>query len=319
MGTVRCTTRPEPERSASERGAVEARFRAMGSDAHVLVTGPDGDVHVATARRRIDELERRWSRFIEDSEVSLLNRMAGTGDGIVVGPDTLAVLERAKLAVEATHGVWNPLLGARLSALGYDRSFDAGLLGPATELLPVDAPNFDDVDIDSTTSAVALPADAALDLGGIAKGFAADVVTGELLRNGAWGALVSLGGDLRVRGMSPTGLDWGVAVSETAIEQPHLTTIRLTQGGIATSTTARRQWPSTAERPHHHLLDPATGRSAASDIVLTTAIAGSAWWAEVCATATTIDPTLELPRHAALQVDRRGAVTRTPDFARYES
>lgn len=314
MGTVRCTTRPELGRSA-----VEARFRAMGSQAHVLVTGPDGERHLDAARRRIEELERRWSRFLPESDVSLVNRLAGTGDAVLVSPDTIAILERARLGFDATNGVWNPLLGARLVALGYDRSFDTGLNGPFVELPSAAAPSLDDLDFDPATGAVALPADTALDLGGIGKGFAADLVTAELLDAGAWGAMVSLGGDLRVRGMSPTGLDWGVAIGEAAIEQPHLATIRLTQGGIATSTTARRRWASATERPRHHLLDPLTSQPADSDVVLTTAIAGSAWWAEVCATARTIDPTLELPRHAALQVDRNGAVTRNADFARYES
>ena len=62
-----------------------------------------------------------------------------------------------------------------------------------------------------------------------------------------------------------------------------------------------------------------TSLPATTDVVLTTAIAGSAWWAEVCATALTIDPTIELPSHAALHVDGSGRVTKTPNFSRYES
>ena len=53
----------------------ELRFRAMGSDVHVLVNGPAGLLQVA--RHRIQELERRWSRFRPDSEISRLNALAG--------------------------------------------------------------------------------------------------------------------------------------------------------------------------------------------------------------------------------------------------
>lgn len=319
METVSCTARPELGRSTPGMGAVEARFRAMGSDAHVLVTGPDGDAHLASARRRIEALEARWSRFLPDSDISLANRLVGTGETIRVSVDTIALLERAKLAWSATEGVWNPLLGHRLVALGYDRSFDAGLAATHATPSAVAAIGMDAVDLDPATGALSLPAGVALDLGGIAKGFAADLVTAELLAAGAWGALISLGGDLRVRGMSPTGLDWGVIVGERAIGRPELTTVCLTEGGLATSTTARRRWPSSPTDEHHHLLDPATSLPAATNVVLTTAIAGSAWWAEVCATALTIEPTLELPSHAALQVDRSGQVTRSPNFVRYES
>lgn len=314
MGTVSCTARTELGRSV-----VEARFRAMGSDAHVLVTGPDGEVYLETARRRLDELERRWSRFLPDSEVSRINRLAGSGEAMQVGPDTVALLERAHLATVATGGVWNPLLGRRLAELGYDRSFATGLGRPVEPPLPATASSFAEVDFDPATGSIALPRDTALDLGGIAKGFAADLITGELLQAGAWGALVSLGGDLRVRGMSPTGLDWAVRIGEAALDQPHLATVRLTQGAVATSTTARRRWPSDGHRQHHHLLDPATSLPSNADIVLTSAIAGTAWWAEVCATAATIDPTLELPGHAALRVDQGGQVTRTMNFASYET
>src|SRR5256885_16756480 len=53
----------------------ERRFRAMGSDAHVLIVGPD---HLADrAEQRIADLERRWSRLEARSEVSMGNRHAG--------------------------------------------------------------------------------------------------------------------------------------------------------------------------------------------------------------------------------------------------
>ena len=54
----------------------ELTFRAMGSDAHVIVVG-GGPSLVEQARRRIDDLERRWSRFLPGSEVSELTRRAG--------------------------------------------------------------------------------------------------------------------------------------------------------------------------------------------------------------------------------------------------
>ena len=54
----------------------ELTFRAMGSDAHVIVVGGPAD-SATRARARIDELEQRWSRFIADSEISVLNRSAG--------------------------------------------------------------------------------------------------------------------------------------------------------------------------------------------------------------------------------------------------
>src|SRR5204862_7805754 len=56
--------------------ATELEFRAMGSDVHVIVVG--GAVGLAeAAQHRIDELEQKWCRFLPDSAVSELNRLAG--------------------------------------------------------------------------------------------------------------------------------------------------------------------------------------------------------------------------------------------------
>ena len=65
----------------------ELRFRAMGSDAHVLVNGPAGLLQVA--RDRVEKLERRWSRFRPDSEISRLNALAGSP--MVVSAETLGL------------------------------------------------------------------------------------------------------------------------------------------------------------------------------------------------------------------------------------
>src|ERR1043166_8677873 len=99
----------------------ERRFRAMGSDAHVVVVGPD---HLADeASARIADLERRWSRFDEHSEISSLNRHAGAP--VLVSTETLELVERALDAWRMTHGWFDPtVLGAVVRA-GYDRSFDA--------------------------------------------------------------------------------------------------------------------------------------------------------------------------------------------------
>jgi hypothetical protein len=79
----------------------ELRFRAMGSDVHVLVNGPAGLLEVA--RDRVEELERRWSRFRPDSEISRLNALAGSP--MAVSVETLGL---ANVLVPLT-GDWHPL------------------------------------------------------------------------------------------------------------------------------------------------------------------------------------------------------------------
>ena len=125
-----------------------------------------------------------------------------------------------------------------------------------------------------------LPTGTALDLGGIAKGIAVDEALALLRRMGVAAALVSAGGDLAVLGRPPGRPGWAVAVATPAGAVP----VTLERGALATSGVARRNWRRAGQR-HHHLIDPATGASAAGGAWSATAVAGSCEQAEVAATA----------------------------------
>lgn len=300
----------------------EVRFRAMGTDCHVLVTGPVGAELTEQAQRRVEQLEARWSRFLPDSEINRINRMNGAAAAgeVTVSVDTVALLERALVGWQSTKGLWNPFLGTVLHDLGYDRSFDRGLVGAqvATAAVHTTCETLTSPPlriVDSCT--IEMDPGITIDVGGIAKGFAADKVSAELLAAGAWGSVVNLGGDVRVRGLPPAGIDWVIDVGEPAVGVPRLTTVRLPSGGVCTSTTARRRWQS-PDGERHHLIDPRTSLPAAEQAVLTTVVAGAAWWAEVAATALTINPELALPNCSALQLQADGTAVRRNNFERYE-
>ena len=89
----------------------ETRFRAMGTEVHVMtVEGDAALVHVAT--ERILELEQRWSRFLRTSEVSRLNDHAGLPQQ--VSADTYELVSKAVTAWRTTHGLFDPTVGAAL-------------------------------------------------------------------------------------------------------------------------------------------------------------------------------------------------------------
>ena len=117
----------------------ETRFRAMGSDAHLIVVGGRTDL-IDVAQRRITVLEQRWSRFIDTSEVCELNRRAG--DEVAVSAETVLLVERAIEAWRLTGGGFDPtLLGAVIRA-GYDTTFErlgdrrTVIVGPSPGITP---------------------------------------------------------------------------------------------------------------------------------------------------------------------------------------
>ncbi|MEO8695359.1 MAG: FAD:protein FMN transferase [Acidimicrobiales bacterium] len=293
----------------------EIEFRAMGSDAHVIVVGGPAD-GAERARARIDQLEQRWSRFIDDSEISILNRRAG--EFVEVSDDTRLLVELAIEAWRISGGSFDPtVLGAVIRA-GYDRSFealgDAPKAGLSSLLLGC-------TDIDITAQGVRLPADTGFDPGGIGKGLGADIVAEDAMNGGADGVCINLGGDLRVRGCSPDGGGWTIDIEHPLVTEP-IARVGVSEGAVATSTTLKRQW-KVEGAPRHHLIDPATGLPSDSDLTLACVISAQAWAAEVLAKAVLLRGSahpfdlLGGTGAQALVVDRDGRIDATDGFAAY--
>ncbi len=261
-------------------------FRAMSTDVTVTVVGADADA-LGWARERVGQLERRWSRFLADSDISRLNRAEGTP--LEVHADTVTAVRAACAAWLVTDGCFDPTVHDSLLRLGYDDTIDiVRERGGGTPASSLPAPGCEGIEFDETRNVVRLPAHVRLDLGGIGKGLAADLTVAGLLDHGAEGALVSVGGDVRVAGTPPNADVWTIEVEDPRTDQP-ITSVSLLSGGVATSTTLRRRWRS-GQRPHHHLLAPATGASTTNDVVGVTVVADTAAWADALSKVPFVDP-----------------------------
>lgn len=247
----------------------------MSCDVSVVVVGPSS-MSACAALDRIHELEQRWSRFLPGSEISRLNSAAGTT--ITVSEDTRRLVVALVEAWHVTDGAFDPTLLVPLVDLGYAASRDdaSRRTSPAATSLCRGRP--DRVLVNARRSTVELPLGTALDPGGLGKGLAADLVVGELIESGAAGALVEIGGDVRVAGEAPDHDAWAIAVEVAPGGPSEL--VRLRDGGVATSSTELRTWMRDG-RPYHHLLDPRTLRPTSGEVVAATAVAGTARWAEV--------------------------------------
>ena len=259
------------------------RFTAMDTDCHLIVLG--GSEHLLrAARARIDELEARWSRFRPDSELCALNEARGRP--VRVSADTLLAVTSAIEAWHLLNGVFDPTVVVALEHAGYDRTFSelldrpesAPIRASTSESVPV-VPGCAGITIDRMVRAITLPANVRLDLGGIGKGLAADLVAADLMAAGADGVLVNIGGDLRAMGTCATPTGW-------TVELDHLPgcALALTAGGLATSAITKRRWMRGTEIAHH-VIDPATGAPATDSAASATVIAPRAVDAETLATA----------------------------------
>ena len=293
----------------------------MGTTAHVVALGA-GDIEGALDELR--GLEALWSRFIETSELSRLGRLDGAP--AVVSPHTALLIEMSERARELTGGLFDATLLDALESAGYDRTFE--LLEPVADLdggsaigaavMPEGPPRVDptrrpSIEADPRTGLVRLPRGVRIDPGGIGKGLAADLVAGWLVDRGASGALVSVGGDLRVGGTPPAN-GWEIELDHHVVTPAR---INLRSGAVATSTRLRRRW-RTVDGTAHHIIDPRTGRPSSGPVVAVSVVAAEAWRAEAIATAVLIGHlTAGFDELAPALLTGAGALVTTADRRRH--
>ena len=126
-------------------------------------------------------------------------------------------------------------------------------------------------DVDLHGRRLRLPEGVALDLGGIAKGWAVDRAALAATSAGLPWALIDAGGDLRLAGEAPpNGLE--IEVEDPEAPDTDIGRIVLRDGALATSSVTRRSWGA----GRHHLIDPATGVPSAGPVLQATV------WSPTC-------------------------------------
>ena len=145
------------------------RFRAMNTD--ILLAAQGAPARVAEgfeeAARFIHASEDRFTRFSDDSELSALNRSAGTP--FQASPDLFSVVSLARHFFHQTRGLFDPSILPNLRRIGYDRSMEIirrqGVSPLFESLLAGERPSFSEVDLDDTRGMILLPVGLSLDLG----------------------------------------------------------------------------------------------------------------------------------------------------------
>jgi thiamine biosynthesis lipoprotein len=232
-----------------------ASFRALGTTATVAVAEAlvleDARALLETELALVDSA---CSRFRPDSELVRANARAG--NTVEIGSLLAESLAAALAAAEETNGLVTPTLGSAITGVGYDRTFELVRMRGAWTVRET-APRANawrDIELDRERRTLCVPRGVELDLGATAKSLAADRAAA---RATGCGVLVSLGGDIAVAGEAPaTG--WVVGIADDH-EAPVTggPAIAVSTGGLATSSTAVRRWP-TDRGVAHHLIDPRT-------------------------------------------------------------
>ncbi len=237
------------------------RFEALGTTCELFAAGRAAAL--ADAELWIRSIDRRLTRFSRDSELSAFNSQAGRW--AEVSSELESLLRESLRAYETSLGLVNAAVLPRMLAIGYRESMRRAAPRATSGLEPAPLAPLSDV-LRVRRGEAWLARGAALDLGGIAKGWIADRVCAMFMRNG----IANLGGDLMAVGAGPDGAGWSVGVGAA--------TVTLRDQAAATSSVRRRRWGAM-----HHLIDPRTGLPSQTGVDEASVVAATAVDAEVAA------------------------------------
>lgn len=269
-----------------------------------------------------EQWEAHLSRFRPESELNQLNQP--TGEPFRASPILWDVLQAAFRAARQSNGLVLPNLLPALETAGYDRSFqemEAALPDWEAEPLPP-VEEWALVDLDPAARTVLLPPRMRLDLGGVAKGWAAHQSAQRLARFGA--TMVEAGGDLAISGPYGEQQPWPVSITHPLRADEILMWILVNSGGVATSGRDYRRWQKDGIW-QHHIIDPRTSQPAQTDVLTATVIAPDLMQAEMAAKTILISGSRaglqwieEQPQYSALLILEDGQVQTSSRFKTYQ-
>jgi len=196
--------------------------------------------------------------YSDKSELSAINRNAGIRE-VRVSPETFDIIEKALFVSEKSGGAFDPTIGPEIKLWDFLKK-----VKPSDAEIRKNLPlvNYKNIIIDRTKSTVFLSRrDMLLDLGGIAKGFAADLAVQSLKQKGISSGLVAVAGDIKAFGLKPDKKPWIVGIKnprQKSNDDEIIARVPLSDKAISTSGDYERYFIMDGKR-FHHLLIPKSG------------------------------------------------------------
>ena len=232
----------------------------------------------------VREIDRRMSLHRPESEINAVNGEAGR-TAVSVSDDTFSVVRRAVAFSSLSGGAFDPTVGplVRLWGIGTDNPRVPAAAEIAAALPLVDARRI--LLLEEGRKILLRDMGMAIDLGGIAKGFAADRAVAILSENGVSSALLDFGGNIFAMGTKRGGKPWRIAVQDPREERgSFIGVVPVIGKAVVTSGTYERYFVEDGTR-YHHILDTGTGYPVRNGLAGVTIVADTSMTADALSTA----------------------------------
>lgn len=299
----------------------EATTFAMDTVMTFSIYAKNGDELMTDTEQEIRRLENLFSVTLAQSEVSKINANAG-GEGVLISEDTEEILLDAIEMSKLTEGAFDIGVYPLVKEWGFTLEGEQHV--PTQEEIDAQLANIEinELTVDLNNHMATLGKEGmAIDLGGIAKGYATDRIVEIFKENGVESGFFSLGGNVYLIGHKENGDKWKTALANPLTADNYVGMIKGTDTSIITSGGYQRYFEEDGKK-YHHIIDPSTGYPAESGLVSVTIICASGAKGDCLSTALFImglEESLELWRESddfeAIFITEDGRVVATEGIA----
>jgi thiamine biosynthesis lipoprotein len=245
---------------ARASGWLKAEEAIMGTAITVELWSDDraaGEAAIDAVMEEMHRIDHAMSPYRPASELSRINREAAARP-VRLSDEMYALVERAIVFSAASGGAFD----ITYAAVGHLYDYRAGVRPSDAEIERArECIGWRFLELDPRARTLRFAREGVrIDLGGFAKGHAVDNAAAILQRRGVGHAVVSAGGDSRIVG-DRRGRPWSIAVRDPRREGEVVAVLPLQDCSISTSGDYERYFIEVGGERHHHLIDPATGRS----------------------------------------------------------
>jgi len=246
--------------------------RAMGTVMTHKAFGLHAQDSLGAVCSEVVRIEGLLSRFLPDSDISRVNRLAGI-ESERVSVETYEVLSKAVEFSQSFRGCFDVTIAPLVSLW---KSGQEALAQPdewsIKRVLPL--VNFRDLVLDPREITAGLRnAGQSVDLGGIGKGFVGDKIVEVLESFGISSAYSNLGGNVVTVGAKPDGSPWHIGIQHPRQQNGLIGSVSVLGETVVTSGDYQRCFVDSRGKRHHHILDPMTGYPAESGLISVSIVA----------------------------------------------
>lgn len=250
---------PAPASPAPSGGPVAKSNFLLGTVVEITIYDQQDESIIDKAFARITEIEDKMTiNNAETSEIIALNEASGKNE-VKLSPDTFYVVEKGKEYYDISGGKFDITIGSvvKLWNIGteYAAIPDKDVLAKAVERVDNNKLSLNKEKLTAKLE----DADMKVDLGAIAKGYAADEVARILKENNVKHAIINLGGNVLTIGGNPNGNPWKIGIQDPFNPRGEFLGIMpVKDKTVVTSGTYERYFEENGKK-YHHILDPRTG------------------------------------------------------------